>query len=267
MELAFLFVLAAIVVVGVVAAALTLLPLVFLRKAAGSPPIRTPSASAGQAGRGLLTTAAYFGAIGLGYLLLEMTFLSRLQHWIGDPVTAAAVTIAGFLLLSGFGSLAVQRSARDPVSLIRRVIPGLLVVGVIELVVVDYFSGIVGSLPYAVRCGVSLMALAPLGFLMGFPMPLALARLDQAGPSLIPWAWAINGFASVLAAPLAIAIGMTWGFGIVGGLALALYIVPALLFANLPGAPYLKEIRRQAVLRQDFSTLPPRSSRHREGFG
>lgn len=219
-ELAFLFVLAAIVVVGVGAVALTLLPLLLHRER--------------RRGGGLGAAVGYFGAIGLGYLLLEMTFLSRLQHWIGDPVSAAAVTITAFLFFSGLGSLTAQRTVRNPTRLIRGVIALLLVVGVLEVVFVGRLSGTVGSLPYLVRCAASLVVVAPLGYLMGFPMPMALARLDQSAAPLIPWAWGINGFASVLAAPLATAVGMSWGFRTVGVLALILYVIPAMLFVKLP---------------------------------
>jgi hypothetical protein len=77
-----------------------------------------------------------------------------------------------------------------------------------------------------------------MGYLMGFPMPLALARLNRAAPAALPWAWGINGFASVVAAPVAVAIGMTWGYTCAGVLALLLYLVPAILFTRLPGLDY-----------------------------
>ncbi len=35
-------------------------------------------------------TASYFAAIGLAYILMEMTFLSRLTLLLGDPVQTAA---------------------------------------------------------------------------------------------------------------------------------------------------------------------------------
>ena len=67
-------------------------------------------------------------------------------------------------------------------------------------------------------------------------MPTALARIDRAAGALVPWAWAVNGFASVLAAPLAHAIGMTWGFGVAGTVGLLLYLVAAATFGRLPRA-------------------------------
>jgi hypothetical protein len=171
-------------------------------------------------------------------MLLEMTFLSRLTHWIGDPVTAAAVTIAGFLFLSGLGSMTAQRLGDAAVTWIPRLVGLLIAVGVIEQFFIGRLAFATGALPYGLRCAAALLAIAPVGFLMGFPMPCALARLDRGSPVLIPWAWGVNGFASVMAAPAAIAIGMTWGFHVAGGAALVLYLVPLLLFARVGGVQH-----------------------------
>ena len=108
-------------------------------------------------------------------------------------------------------------------------------VGAVVLVGIGPLSSVAGSLPLVARCAVAVLAISPLGYLMGFPMPTALARLDRGAPALIPWAWGINGFASVLAAPLATAVGMTWGFSLAGAAALVLYLAAAALFGRLPG--------------------------------
>ena len=182
-------------------------------------------------------TVGYFSSVGLGYLALEIVFLSRMTHWIGDPVSAATVTISAFLLFSGLGSLCAQRAVvgASAVLVFRRVVVALIVVGLIEILAGPGLSAGVGGLAYAARCSAAVAAIAPVAFLMGFPMPAGLARLDANAPALVPWAWAVNGFASVLAPPIAIAVGMTWGFNAAGTMALALYGVPALLFDRLPG--------------------------------
>jgi hypothetical protein len=58
--------------------------------------------------------------------------------------------------------------------------------------------------------------------------------VDRSAPALVPWAWGVNGFASVLAAPLATTIGMTWGFSLAALVAVALYGLAGLIFAHLP---------------------------------
>ena len=72
---------------------------------------------------------------------------------------------------------------------------------------------------------VSLVLMAPLAFLMGMPFPLAWQRLEAARPALLPWAWGINGCASVLAAILATLAAMSFGFRFVFLTAAALYLV------------------------------------------
>ena len=70
---------------------------------------------------------------------------------------------------------------------------------------------------------------------MGFPMPMGLTRLGLAGDEgRIAWAWGINGFASVLAPPLAIATAMTWGYSVVAVTAVLLYSAAAVVFGELP---------------------------------
>jgi hypothetical protein len=68
------------------------------------------------------------------------------------------------------------------------------------------------SLPLAGRVVISVILLFPLGLLLGIPFPRGLALV---GPEQTPWAWAINGCASVISAILAAAIALTWGFSAV----------------------------------------------------
>jgi hypothetical protein len=205
-------------VIAVVALLLTVFPLVWIADIRRSPR--------------LAVTAVYFGLIGLAYLMLEITLLSRLTHLMGDPVLAGAATIAGFLLFSGIGSLVSQRLARS--NWVPNLMLALAAVGVAEAWLVGWATTIAGSLPIFGRFTVAMVIIGPLGFLMGFPLPSALRRLQHHAPSLVPWAWGVNGFASVMAPPLAMAIGMTVGFWVAGGAALIYYVIAAWVFSRLP---------------------------------
>jgi hypothetical protein len=81
--------------------------------------------------------------------------------------------------------------------------------------------------------------IAPLAFLMGMPFPLGVAALGARAPDLIPWAWAINGCASVVSAVLATLLAIHLGFTGVVLLALLAYGVAALSdpAAGTPAAP------------------------------
>ena len=61
--------------------------------------------------------------------------------------------------------------------------------------------------PWA-RCGAALPTIAPLAFAMGLPFPLGLSRLAREAPDFVPWAWGLNGCASVVAAIAALLVAL-----------------------------------------------------------
>ena len=221
-ELGLLFVFAATAIAVLSGALMTLLPIGLV------PEIRQ------AAGRWI--TAAYFAAIGLAYMTLQVSTLSHLIHLIGDPVQAGAATLAGFLLFSGAGSLAVHALGRFLEGKARYLFPCLVLAGFVEIWMGERVVAWAGLFPVEGRILVAVVAIAPLGFLMGMPMPLALRCLQRRFPALLPWAWGVNGFASVLAPPLATAVAMTWGLHSAGMCALLLYGLAAVLFGRLARA-------------------------------
>lgn len=218
-EIGFLFVIAAMIGVGFVALVLTLVPLLFVRPGCGA--------------RTLLPTAGYFSCLGLAYLMLEITLLSKLTHLIGSPVVSAAVTIAAFLFFSGLGSLTAQRF-HVSTALLGKLLLAIAVAAVVCMVALNPITRLAGGLSILPRVLVGVALVAPLAYLMGFPMPSGLSRLQHGPRQLVAWAWGINGFTSVLAAPAAMLIGMVWGFTPAALLAVALYLMAFPLFALIP---------------------------------
>jgi hypothetical protein len=85
------------------------------------------------------------------------------------------------------------------------------------------------------RVAATLALIAPLAFLMGMPFPIGLSRLADEAPAFIPWAWGINGCASVLSALLAALLAVHLGFSVVLLLAAALYATAVLAWpARIP---------------------------------
>ena len=84
-----------------------------------------------------------------------------------------------------------------------------------------------GGLAVASKIALSVALIAPLAFAMGMPFPLVLARVRETMPDFVPWAWGINGAASVLAAVLATLTAMNAGFRAVTLLAVVCYLAAA----------------------------------------
>jgi SAM-dependent methyltransferase len=201
-EWGYVAVLATLAEGALVAAVLMLFPAVVLaRRAPGLP---------------LGRIAAYFSALGVGYLLVEMAFVQKLQLLLGHPVYAVSATLAGFLVCSGLGSWWSARSRAGPR-------PALAVAALVtlELAVAALVIRWAQPLPFAPRAALALLLVAPPAFAMGMPFPAGLRALagtdgDAAGTApgsgALAWAFAANGFASVVAGSLAALLAIEFGF-------------------------------------------------------
>jgi hypothetical protein len=90
------------------------------------------------------------------------------------------------------------------------------------------------ALPLAGRVALVAALVAPIGLLLGTYFPTGLERLKQASPGLVPWAWGLNGMASVVAPILAVALSMTAGITAVFLAAVPVYLLAG--FAELSSA-------------------------------
>ena len=208
----YLILVALLVLTTVLSLALLLVPAVAIRR-------RDPD----RAGRA--PPMVYFAALGLGFLLVEVALVQCFVLFLDHSAQSFAVVVFGLLAFSGLGSTV---SARMPWR------GGLAVlVATVSLYPVVLSTVLPGSLGWdsGVRIGITLLLLAPLGFLMGIGFPRGIAALGAARPSRLPLAWGVNGFTSVVSAILAPMIALSWGFEAVFGCAALAYAV-ALLAAR-----------------------------------
>lgn len=190
---------------------------------------RAPSAQLSIKRRHVLL---YFFAIGLAFLFIEIALMQKFILFLHHPVMAIAVTLTAFLVFSGMGSdssgrLLVIRSRRW---VLLTAIAGIVGISVIYLLLLtNLFAGL-ASVPVGAKIVISLLLIAPLAFFMGMPFPLALGSVSAHAPVYIPWAWAINGCASVISAVLATILAIHFGFTLVIVLAMGLYASTLLIF-------------------------------------
>jgi hypothetical protein len=184
---------------------------------------------------GTFRVALYFLLLGLAFLLVEIAFIHRFSLFLGHPLTATAVTLASFLVAAGLGSGASDRIAsRLPKTAIAWAAAAIVGLGgAYALALPGVFVALMG-LPLSAKIVVAAALVMPLGFAMGLPFPLALSQLSRQASALVPWAWGINGCASVIAAVLGTLLAMELGFTAVVVFALDLYVVAAVVFGLWP---------------------------------
>ncbi len=221
-ELGYVAVVAILAEVVLAGGALILLPLLFCRRKEAGP----------KGGR--LATGLYFCLLGLAYMSLEMLLIVRFTHFLGDPILSAGGVVSAFLVLSGFGSLLSRRLFCSIGRAIGVAMVGICALGAVYAFVLPALFAAAASWSIGVRMVVTVLLVMPLAFLMGIPFPSGMQRISQARPAFVPWAWGINGFASVAAPPigilLAASIGLTWATLLGGGL----YLCAGLLAPRLP---------------------------------
>jgi spermidine synthase len=204
-------------------------------------------------GGGRTLQLLYFIAVGLGYILVEITFIQRFVLFLGHPTYALTVVIFLLMLSSGAGSMAsrkwLSRPSRVKIPLAAIVAALLAYVGVLH-----HLLGSLVGLPFFVKLLVSALLLIPVGFAMGMPFPTGLrwlagdeveaedatiAPADGAASqrNAVEWAWAMNAASSVLGSVLAIVIAIQVGLNLTLTCGAAAYLLALLLTLTFRPSP------------------------------
>jgi spermidine synthase len=214
LEGGYLVLIATLVQALVASVILILLPLFFASKEKRSPNPVSKS-----------RVVTYFLSVGLAFLFIEIAFIQKFILFLHHPLYAVALVLTAFLIFAGLGSGFSWRLVKGgyyrhaiTVSVI-----GIVVLGLLYMLFIGSVFAQFQSLSIAVKIPLTLIMIAPLAFFMGMPFPLALAKLGDIAPNMIPWAWGVNGCASVVSAVLATILAIAIGFNAVIVLALLLY--------------------------------------------
>ncbi len=161
-------------------------------------------------GKGVVRFLWYFIFLGAGYILIQVALVQKFVLLLGHPTYALTVIIFSMLISSGLGSYASTRIARDSDKRLEIVLAAVAaVIAVLAFSVAPLITA-AEALPLGLKFVLSVVIIAPAGFLMGMPFPSGLRRLETRRKEAVRWAWSLNAAASVL--------------GSVGAIVLAIYI-------------------------------------------
>ncbi len=194
--------------------------------------------AAGERGR-KLRLLMYFLTLGLGFILVELGFMQTFVLFLGHPIYALAVVLAGLLCASGLGSaLSGWGTRRFGVQgYARRTIGALAVVLIVyAFVLTPLFRALLG-LPLPARVGLALVLVFLPGLLMGALLPSGVRAAQSFGPGTVAWCWGLNGSASVVGSILAVMLSMNFGFTAALLLGIGVYLVGLLLLPNVAAGP------------------------------
>lgn len=188
-------------------------------------------------GRESLPLLLYFFGVGVAFMMVEILLMQKFSLFLGHPVYAISLVLFSLLTFSGAGSLASRFLVGDSA---RRL--ALTVITLAAVVLISFalypavFRAFLGR-SFGVRATVALLALLPISFLMGVPFPAGIREATRRNPRIVPWAWAVNGFASVASSSLCVLLAMEFGFSSAAVLAGVCYLLCGGIFFLVEPVP------------------------------
>ncbi|WP_249779779.1 hypothetical protein [Bradyrhizobium sediminis] len=189
----------------------------------------------------LTPPVAYFCAIGMGFMLIEISQMQRLMVFLGHPVYGLGVVLFTILLFSGIGSATVGAQAPRSGALIVRVV-ALLATVVLAGLLTPLLTTWARSATTDMRILSSVLLLAPPAFCMGMMFPLGLS-IWRHHAGLLPFFWSANGITSMFASVLGMALSIEFGIATTYTLGACFYVVCALVIF----------ISRQGIRAEEFA--------------
>jgi hypothetical protein len=173
--------------------------------------------------RGRWGFVAYFVALGLGFILLEISFIQKFVLFLGYPTYSLTVVLFSLLTFSGIGSVLTARMRSLPEQRLAFLFAALALVSTSYALGLPFLFQVFLGSSLAVRAAMSSLVLLPLGLILGMFFPSGIQLVRRADENFVPWAWGINGCASVVGTVLSVILAMSLGFRTVTFVSLGIY--------------------------------------------
>ena len=178
----------------------------------------------------LTPPVTFFSAIGMGFMLIEISQMQRLMVFLGDPVYGLGVVLFTILLFSGLGSATVRLHS-SPTAIVARVVALLIVLAMVGIL--TPLLAVWGrSEATDMRIVLSALLLAPPAFFMGMMFPLGLS-VWRRHSELLPFFWAANGITSVVASVLGMALSIEFGIARTYEIGFCFYLICAFVIVSV----------------------------------
>ncbi len=174
----------------------------------------------------------YFFMIGVGYMFIEISTIQRFILFLGNPSDAIAITIMFLLFFTGIGALF---SKKVLIKLGERTIYKMAIIFfplfiILYAKLIPFATHFFIDSSFSLRVFISALILAPIGFILGNFFPIGLTIVGEKNASFIPWAFAVNGLASVISSIFAIILAMAYGFNVVFIISAFCYLFASISF-------------------------------------
>jgi hypothetical protein len=178
-----------------------------------------------------LLLLGYFGALGIGYMLIEVVVIQKFGIFLTSPVYSLVVILSTMLIASGIGGYFSAGISRGKVL-------GALGAVVVLAAGVAWIGPLLQSLmvlPFLARVFAAVVLVSPLAFVMGMPFPYAMKLAkDALSDRHAGLMFAVNGALAAVATPVSIIVSMNYGFRFTLLVGAGVYALCLVLLALVP---------------------------------
>jgi hypothetical protein len=171
----------------------------------------------------LLQDIAYFSLLGLGFMLIEIGLIRKLQLFVGHPGHSLALVLTSVLLFTGLGSLASGPLFESGRMTFRRSAVLTVICSLAALFVIDWALAGLVWLPRPLKMSLAFLVPAAPCFFMGHLFPQGLRSLQATHRNFVPWALGVNAGMSTIGANAAILLAHVLGFHVTTLIGIACY--------------------------------------------
>ncbi len=174
----------------------------------------------------------YFACLGFGYIIIQICMIQKFTLFLGQPVITLLTVVSTMLVASGIGSLVSVKLYKNRLNKLYTI---FIIIAVLTLtigILNSYLFNSLTRLDLPWRIIIAALIIFPLGFFMGMPFPIGMSLILPSEKRFVIFAWAVNGFFSVIGTVSAIILGMIFGFRFVFIVSSIVYLAAMFLAAK-----------------------------------
>ena len=176
----------------------------------------------------------YFAALGLGFMVVEISMIQRFALLLGFPTLSLSVSLCTLLVALAIGARISGVISPWKGNGIPAATAALVALCVVTTLVVQPITDAALSWPEWARIVLVVAMLMPIGLVMGAFLPTGIDHAVRAAGGdegvqgrLVAWCWAVNGFFSVIGSSFTTVLSMSFGFNAALFVGVVLYLVAA----------------------------------------
>jgi hypothetical protein len=154
----------------------------------------------------------YFLFTSAGYTLVASGLIQKLVLFLGHSTYSLTGVIVALLISSGVGSFHGGHFLGQDEGRLIKALGLIALLATLLALVLSALLPAVGWLPLALRLALAVVLIAPLGFVMGMPLPAGLKRLEAWHGASVRWACALYAASGVLGSAASLVCGLYLGF-------------------------------------------------------